>query len=761
MSRHLAHAPREWLGSSLKHPSAFLIVLLLLVAGSWVGATAPAWAASVDPLLAQYAQAGRSGSAVAMEGLAGVLPPLPGGVEEAGGQGWVDVLVRGSIASEVIEGLGGRVGSVAGEVKTVRMPLAGLSGLIAAAGVEELSLGQAVELQSDLSMVEIGALEAWGGVPPYFPEGGETGRGVIVGVVDTGLDVGYADLRTATGTRVLWLWDQEYGQAALPPTGYAYGSEYSGSAINAGQYPGRDVDGHGTHVTGVAVGNGRATGNGVRQYTYMGVAPEADLVVVKLVKNSNGVVTDDKIVDGVSYVFQKAGALQRPAVVLLAVGKMTGPHDGQDPLDLALTSLSGPGKIVVAAAGNYGNTGRHGEWTSTASNQTGDVTLTVGTYTPGPTAAEHFYSEAWYNATGNYTVSVVTPTGEVIGPVARGSETTVNSASGVVKISNGKYMSGNGSYRVNLYVYRGSTTYPTVRSGTWTYRFKSQVSGTRRVDVWLTDFAMGTATPAFVLGKTEARLVCSPATANGVIAVGAYSTKREWTDASGYQRAYANAVLNDLAGFSGAGPRRDEVVIPHVAAPGYGVGAAMSSHVTTSSAYILPDGKHKISYGTSVAAAHVSGVVAMQLENDATLTTAAAIARLQGSATADSWTGMVPNPRWGAGKLHVPGATVAVGPGTARFAFAAPFPNPTTGPTSFRFSLVADDFADGVPSVSLRILDVRGREVARIAAPASVGQHSLGWDGRTAGGQRAAAGVYLAHLDVGRREAIRKFVLVH
>jgi len=149
------------------------------------------------------------------------------------------------------------------------------------------------------------------------------------------------------------------------------------------------------------------------------------------------------------------------------------------------------------------------------------------------------------------------------------------------------------------------------------------------------------------------------------------------------------------------------------------------------------------------------------LENDATLTTAAAIARLQGSATADSWTGMVPNPRWGAGKLHVPGATVAVGPGTARFAFAAPFPNPTTGPTSFRFSLVADDFADGVPSVSLRILDVRGREVARIAAPASVGQHSLGWDGRTAGGQRAAAGVYLAHLDVGRREAIRKFVLVH
>jgi hypothetical protein len=102
-----------------------------------------------------------------------------------------------------------------------------------------------------------------------------------------------------------------------------------------------------------------------------------------------------------------------------------------------------------------------------------------------------------------------------------------------------------------------------------------------------------------------------------------------------------------------------------------------------------------------------------------------------------------------------------VEPGTARFGFAAPFPNPTTGPTNFRYSLVADDFADGVSTVSLRILDVRGREVARIAAPAIVGQHSLGWDGKTAGGKRAAAGVYFAHLDVGRRQAIRKFVLVH
>src|SRR6185503_11519026 len=115
---------------------------------------------------------------------------------------------------------------------------------------------------------------------------------------------------------------------------------------NAHSYPGGDVDGHGTHMAGVAAGNGRATGNKKPAYKYLGAAPEADLVVVSLRYASDGSVTDDKVLDAVRYVFQRAAALGEPAVVLLSVSKPTGPHDGQDPLDLGISALTGPGKIV-------------------------------------------------------------------------------------------------------------------------------------------------------------------------------------------------------------------------------------------------------------------------------------------------------------------------------------------------------------------------------------------------------------------------------
>lgn len=687
-----------------------------------------------------------------------MLPPLPSGIVTEGGQEWVDVLLRGNIASEAVTALGGRVGAVAGEVMTVRVPLAALPGLIAAAGIEELNLAQPVEPQTDKSLVEIEAVYAWGGDPPTFPESGATGKGVIIGVIDTGLDVTHQDFRTVSGTRVLWLWDQSFGLGAPPPSGYSYGSEYSSSAINAGQYAAGDTDGHGTHIAGIAAGNGRATGNGVPAYTYMGAAPEANLVIVKLVENSLGVVTDDKIIDAANYVFQKAAAAGKPAVVLVAEGKMTGPHDGTDPLDLALSAMTGAGKIIVAAAGNYGNTGRHGEWTSTGNNQTGDITLNVASYTPGPTGAEHFYSEAWYNSSANYNISVVTPTGETVGPVARGSETTVQTQSGIVQISNGKYTSSNGSYRVNFYVYRGNTALPPVGAGTWTYRFRSAASGTQRVDIWLTTYAIGGGNPTFVQGKTNARLVCSPATATNVVSLGAYSTKTYWYDVNGSYRFYADAVLNDIAGFSSPGPRRDGAQVPTLAGPGYGVAGAMSSQKVPSTMWIVRDGVHRIDRGTSVAAAHAAGLAAMLLESTPTMTPSGVISQLQQSAASDAYTGSVPNATWGRGKLRTPSFLVVdVGDGPAGFAFASPFPNPTRSGTSFQFALSAEDLAAG-GAVRLRIVDIRGREVARIDGSVQAGSQRLAWDGRAADGRLAPAGVYFAHLEVGKRSEVRRFV---
>src|SRR5207248_5017158 len=150
-----------------------------------------------------------------------------------------------------------------------------------------------------------------------------------------------------------------------------------------------------------------------------------------------------------------------------------------------------------------------------------------------------FRAEAWYDAGLSYDVSIVTPAGQLVGPVARGANISVQTSSGIVEIANGQATSANGASKVDLFVYRGNTSYPQVATGTWSYRFHAQSGGTHRVDCWTTSFVLGAARPVFVRGMTESRLVMSPASANGVIAVGAYATKRTWTAADGNTYGYS------------------------------------------------------------------------------------------------------------------------------------------------------------------------------------------------------------------------------
>lgn len=712
--------------------------------------------ASIDPELRAWQQVAARGSFAGQADTPS--PPRPAAVEIGNGQAWADVWLMGGIDPDAVRALGGEVRTVAGNVMTARIPLRSVAALQQLAGLERAQLAQPVTFQSNVSTHEIGADQLWGSSPPNYPSNGITGKRVVIGIVDTGIDPKHQDFRTAAGTRVKYLWDQNLGFTAPPPSGFTYGSEYTQAAINAGQFGGGDVNGHGTHVAGVAAGNGRGTGNGKPAYTYLGIAPEADLVVVNLRYGTDGSVTDDKVLDGVRYVFQRAAALGEPAVVLLSVSKSTGPHDGQDPLDLGISALTGPGKIVCAAAGNYGGLSRHAEWSSSSAGQTGNITFSVPPYTPSPVAADYVQAEAWYDANANYSVSVITPSGQVIGPVARGGTTSINSASGIVQLSNGTFTSANGSYRVSLFVYRGNTSYPSLAAGTWTLRWTSVATGARRVDAWLTSFMLGGTSPTFVAGKTESRLVGSPATANNVVAVGAYSTKRSWTAVNAATYSYPFAVLQDLANYSSPGPRRDGLQVPHVTAPGYGVAGARSSQVYPSVMYLMPDSAHYIQHGTSVAAAAAAGVVAQLLQNNASLTPSAVLTQLQQRAVSDAYTGAVPNTRWGYGKLRSVVSTAGVGvPPAAHIALAMSSVNPGRGAASFVFSLDAEDLASGQP-VRIGIFDVRGRRIATLHGAPVAGPQQLVWDGRDATGGRAVAGIYWARLQAGSRAGTLKFV---
>ncbi|MDD7641560.1 MAG: S8 family serine peptidase [bacterium] len=164
-----------------------------------------------------------------------------------------------------------------------------------------------------------------------------TGAGVLVAVIDSGIDYRHPDFRNADGTtRIMALWDQTAVPRAGegPPEGYTQGVEYSRETINealeqtdafaASQIvPQTDTSGHGTHVAGIAAGNGRASGG-----TNRGVAYESELLIVKLgVPGGGSFPRTTELMTAVDYCIRKARELLMPLAVNLSFGNNYGSHE--------------------------------------------------------------------------------------------------------------------------------------------------------------------------------------------------------------------------------------------------------------------------------------------------------------------------------------------------------------------------------------------------------------------------------------------------
>ena len=163
------------------------------------------------------------------------------------------------------------------------------------------------------------------------------GQGVLVAVIDSGIEYENADFRNADGTtRIRALWDQSLapGAGRVPPEGYGIGAEYTAEQINEalGQttlegrrriVPSQDTSGHGTAVAGVAAGNGRNS-NG----QYAGAAPESELLVVKLGNpRQEGFPRTTELMQGIDYVVRKALEYRMPVAVNISFGNTYGSHE--------------------------------------------------------------------------------------------------------------------------------------------------------------------------------------------------------------------------------------------------------------------------------------------------------------------------------------------------------------------------------------------------------------------------------------------------
>ena len=210
----------------------------------------------------------------------------------------------------------------------------------------------------DVSIPEIGADVVWNrAVSPA------KGTGVIIGVLDDGIDLNHPDFQIAAGnTRILFLWDQTV--TGTPPPPYTYGNECTKAQIDTGicSQTFEPTVGHGTHTIGIAAGDGSAGGG-----TYTGVAPEADIVYVKI----NGTIDDfvtvggtSRLWDGINYIIGKANAEGKPAAISLSYGYQGGPHDGFADTDWLIDqglNDSSAGRSIAISAGNSGQDNLHSD----------------------------------------------------------------------------------------------------------------------------------------------------------------------------------------------------------------------------------------------------------------------------------------------------------------------------------------------------------------------------------------------------------------
>jgi minor extracellular serine protease Vpr len=676
------------------------------------------------------------------------------------GEVLVDLIVVGDVAPGLLRSRGIEVQTVAGRHMTARCPLGLLEALAQTPGVERIQVAERAAPDLDRSLIDARAAALHPIHGSTFS--GITGSGVVIGIVDTGIDWEHPDFHRRDGhSRLIALWDQTSPVGTRPP-GFTYGAYYDSMQIRLGLLDESDTAGHGTHVAGIAAGDGSATGFDLPEFTYVGVAPEADLIAVKTNFNTTS------IVDGVKFVFDQAAALGRQAVVNLSLGTQDGPHDGTYDMDLMISALAGPGRIVVASAGNSGASDLHGRVPVTTESA---MTLSVPSYTPkAESGNDYLLFSGWYPGGDRIAVSLVTPAGVTVGPVSRGQEREENTPDGYVFVSNGKTLPANGDNEIYIEIYdRSESLVP--KTGTWTFHFDPvQAPEAGYVDMYLHQSQLGGGAPArWVQGLMRNGVIGSPGTADSVITVGAHTTRSSWTSINGSTYSYGGStVLDALAPFSSAGPRRDGVRKPDLSAPGHGIMSPKSSDYAAGTNGISPDGVHVLMSGTSMAAPHVTGAVALLLQRSSWAGSGPTSLRdrLRATGRGDSYTGALPNDGWGFGKLDVTAAVLGQSVTTVeeeataewaapRFALAANAPNPFNPSTRIRFELPEAGLA------TLRVYSPAGRLVRTLVRERlAAGPHEVTWNGRDDGGRPMASGVYLYELAAGEERQTRKMSLL-
>lgn len=468
---------------------------------------------------------------------------------------------------------------------------------------------------------------------------GLSGNGVVVCFIDTGIDyTNPAFLDEGGNSRILAIWDQTI-QEGSPPEGFLFGTEYTREDINRALQssdpfsvvPSRDENGHGSAIAGVAAGS-RVDGG----RTYLGAAPDCDIVAVKLKETKQylreyylvpeGVpaYAESDIMLAVKYADSFAQVFRRPVVICLGLGTNQGDHAGSSALPSYLESIANKrNRAVVVCGGNEGNAAHH---FSAVLEQTGqsaaeayrDVEIRVGENVNG------FFMELWGMIPDVFNVAIRSPGGETIPPIRIGirqnitygfifERTRITVGSIIVEPASGE----------ELITFRVEEPTP----GIWNFRVTAVGEiNNGRFHMWLpiTEFLSG---DVYFLEPDPFTTLTEPSMAPSVMCISTY-----------------NDLNNSFYIDSGRGFSRDGHIRPDFAAPG----------VNVSTIY----GKQT---GSSLAAAIAAGGVAQFMEwavveGNSPLLENTEVKNYIIRGAVRNTDLMYPNREWGYGRLNILGA---------------------------------------------------------------------------------------------------------
>ena len=473
-----------------------------------------------------------------------------------------------------------------------------------------------------------------------------SGKGILLAVIDSGIDYTNRNFRKTDGsTRILSLWDQTVSPDAekgfFPPEGFQTGTEFTREQINAAlreadplrQYelvPSRDSSGHGTAVAGIAAGAAVNVTGGTADNNYEGVAPESELLIVKLgAPRENSFPRTTEMMRAVTYVVRKAQSLNRPVAINLSFGNTYGAHDGSSLLERFLDNAAEIGRTVICVgSGNEGASAGHREGRVNV-GETAATELSVGAYETA------FSVQLWKTYTDVFRITLRSPGGQEFSfSTEKGGEITWKAERTSVLI----YVGEPSPYAVEQEIYFDfipENLY--ISPGIWSFLIGTQEKESSFY-FYLPSQAARNQNTRFFEPNPNLTLTI-PSTASKVITVGAYdSTYDAYADFSGRGYRYAERDIGLLA----AGAAK-----PDLAAPGVNITA--------------PDiyGGYRSFTGTSFATPFVTGAAALLMEwgivqgNDAFLYGEKVKAYLRRGARKIRGEEFYPNDRVGYGALCV------------------------------------------------------------------------------------------------------------